>query len=206
MLQTLTTIHTQGQYQEGYLEQLTGINYPVTLELMKRDFEETLLRLPEDDDGWQQGLLDLVQLHLDAFRTELGEFYKDSRAAGGGATTEGGSRDEIKRALVSRLLLSKDKEIIEPRYKQTCRFVFNHAPSSFSPLLVCRASASVACCSSHFPIPVFKTTEALTPAVNKYSHDLYRNELWVLFKRWVGSADYIIEGAKTVHFHPNTQT
>ena len=45
----------------------------------------------------------------------------DSRAAGGAAIAEGGSRDEIKRALVPLLLLSKDKEI-EPRYKQTCRF------------------------------------------------------------------------------------
>ena len=88
---------------------------------MKREFKKTLRCLP-DNDGWPQGLIDLVNLHLDAFHTELGEFYMDSRAAGGAAIAEGGSRDEIKRALVSRLLLSKDKEIIEPRYKQTCRF------------------------------------------------------------------------------------
>ena len=125
---------------------------------MKREFKKTLRCLP-DNDGWPQGLIDLVNLHLDAFHTELGEFYMDSRAAGGAAIAEGGSRDEIKRALVPLLLLSKDKEI-EPRHKQTCRFVFSHAPSSFPPLLVCRASASVACCSSHFPIPVFKKTKA----------------------------------------------
>jgi len=119
---------------------------------MKREFEETLRCLP-DNDGWPQGLIDLVNLHLDAFHTELGEFYMDSRAAGGAAIAEGGSRDEIKRALVPLLLLSKDKEI-EPRHKQTCRFVFSHAPSSFPPLLVCRASASAACCSPLSP-PVF---------------------------------------------------
>jgi len=118
ILQTLTTIHTQGEYRDSYHEGLIGfINYPVALELMKRDFEEKLLHLPENDE-WQQGLLDLVNLHLDAFYVELAESYKDSRAAGGGAITDG---DEVKRALVPLLLLSKDKEI-EPRYKQTCRF------------------------------------------------------------------------------------
>lgn len=119
---------------------------------MKRKFKKTLRCLP-DNDGWPQGLIDLVNLHLDAFHTELGEFYMDSRAAGGAAIAEGGSRDEIKRALVPLLLLSKDKEM-EPRHKQTCRFVFSHAPSSFPPLLVCRASASAACCSPLSP-PVF---------------------------------------------------
>ena len=119
---------------------------------MKREFKKTLRCLP-DNDGWPQGLIDLVNLHLDAFHTELGEFYMDSRAAGGAAIAEGGSRDEIKRALVPLLLLSKDKEI-DPRHKQTCRFVFSHAPSSFPPLLVCRASASAACCSPLSP-PVF---------------------------------------------------
>ena len=119
---------------------------------MKREFKKTLRCLP-DNDGWPQGLIDLVNLHLDAFHTELGEFYMDSRSAGGAAIAEGGSRDEIKRALVPLLLLSKDKEI-EPRHKQTCRFVFSHAPSSFPPLLVCRASASAACCSPLSP-PVF---------------------------------------------------
>ena len=120
MLQTLTTTNTQGAYGESYLEKLTGINYPITLELMKREFEDALRRLPENDE-WHQGLIDLVNSHLDAFHAELGAFYMHSRGTEGAAITEGGSRDEIKRALVPLLLLSKDKEI-EPRYKQTCRF------------------------------------------------------------------------------------